>query len=161
MFRSSPLVRGLIAGVAGAIAWFVGMLLFFGPAQIILTDPRLQSAKFLGVFTAEPEPRTNAAPWVLVVGLLIIAVLWACVYVWLSASWFGAWWKRGLKFGVVSWTLMVPWFEFYLPWNVMREPAALVALEMVCWAAVLLLVGLTIAGVEAALRRGSGPVARP
>ena len=28
---------------------------------------------------------------------------------------------------------MVPWFEFYLPWNVMREPAPLVLLEMACW----------------------------
>lgn len=63
------------------------------------------------------------------------------------------WWRRGLRFGLLSWILMVPWFEFYLPWNVLREPAALVALEMLCWAGVLLLVGITIAGVEAALRR--------
>jgi hypothetical protein len=36
---------------------------------------------------------------------------------------------------------MVPWFEFYLPWNVLWEPAPLVALA--CWAGVLLGVGLT------------------
>lgn len=153
MSISNPIARGIVSGVAGAVAWFAGMLFFFGPAQIILTDPRLQSAKFLAVFTANPAPRMNAAPWMLAAGLLVINVLWSCVYVWLSANWAGPWWKRGLKFGVVSWTLMVPWFEFYLPWNVMREPTALVALEMVCWAAVLLLVGLTIGGVEAALRR--------
>lgn len=47
---------------------------------------------------------------------------------------------------------MVPWFEFYLPWNVLREPASLVALEMLCWAGGMLLVGVTIAGVESALR---------
>src|SRR3970040_598951 len=48
---------------------------------------------------------------------------------------------------------MVPWFEFSLPWNVLLEPEPLVALELVCWAGVLVLVGLTIAGVEAALGR--------
>jgi hypothetical protein len=62
-------------------------------------------------------------------------------------------WRRGLRFGFVGWLLMAPWFEFYLPWNVLREPAPLVALELACWAAVLLGVGLAISGVEAALRR--------
>jgi hypothetical protein len=48
---------------------------------------------------------------------------------------------------------MVPWFEFYLPWNVLREPNALVMLEVVCWAGVMTVVGLTIAGVEQVLAR--------
>jgi hypothetical protein len=78
---------------------------------------------------------------------------WGVLYVWLSPAWPDRWWKRGLRFAVVSWVLVVPWFEFYLPWNVMREPALLVLLEMVCWAAVFTGVGLTIAGVDALLRR--------
>lgn len=41
---------------------------------------------------------------------------------------------------------MVPWFEFYLPWNVMHEPATLVLLEAALWLAVLLTVGLAVAG---------------
>ena len=48
---------------------------------------------------------------------------------------------------------MVPWFEFYLPWNVLLEPFPLVALELICWAAVLLVVALTIAGVDQLFRR--------
>jgi hypothetical protein len=36
---------------------------------------------------------------------------------------------------------------------VLLEPEPLVALELACWAGVLALVGLTIAGVEAALGR--------
>jgi hypothetical protein len=55
--------------------------------------------------------------------------------------------KRGLKFGLVAWALMVPWFEFYLPWNVMHEPLLPVLLEMILWLGVLLSVGLAIAGV--------------
>jgi len=154
MLTSSRWVRGLIAGLAGGLAWFVGTLLFFGPAQAILTDPKLQSAKLLDAFAGEPAPRTGDAPWLLAIMLLGIGVLWGWVYVWLSDAWPGAWWKRGLRFGVVGWVLMVPWFELYLPWNVLREPAPLVALELACWMGVLLGVGLTIAGVERALRRG-------
>ncbi len=157
MFNSFPWVRGILAGLAGGVAWFVGILLFFAPAQALLTDPDLQSAKFLTAFTAEPAPRTSDAPWLLVVGLLGIGVLWGWVYVWLSGTWAGAWWSRGLRFGVVGWALMAPWFEFYRPWNVLWEPAPLVALELACWAGVLLGVGLTIAGVEAALGRGAQP----
>jgi hypothetical protein len=63
------------------------------------------------------------------------------------------WWQRGLRFAALAWALMVPWFEFYLPWNVLREPPALVMLEMVCWAGVMTLVGLTIAAVDALLER--------
>lgn len=31
--------RGSIAGLAGGAAWGVGLLVMFGPAQAILTDP--------------------------------------------------------------------------------------------------------------------------
>ncbi|HZM16658.1 MAG TPA: hypothetical protein VFE28_11705 [Candidatus Krumholzibacteria bacterium] len=152
MLRSSSWVRGLIAGLAGGVAWLGGTFLFFAPAQAILGDPARQSAKLLAAFADEPGPRATQAPWLLAVGLLSVGVLWGWVYAWLSGPWSGSWWKRGLRFGVVGWVLMVPWFEFYLPWNVLWEPAALVALEFVCWALVLLVVGLVIAGVEAALR---------
>ena len=146
-------LRGLVAGLAGGVAWLAAMLLIFGPAQRILTDPELQSAKFLAAFGGTPPPRMSAAPWVVPAGILAIAVLWGFLYVGLTRSWTGALWRRGLRFGGIAWVLMVPWFEFYLPWNVMREPAPLVALEMACWLGVLLCVGLAIAGVERALRR--------
>lgn len=151
---TSPWVRGFVAGLSGGLAWFVGIQLFFGPAQAVLADPGLQSAKLLTVFSTEPLPRTIEAPWLLPGTLLILGVFWGLVYVWLAHGWPGPWWGRGLRFGVVGWVLMVPWFEFYLLWNVLREPALLVALELACWAGVLLGVGLTISGVDAALSRG-------
>ena len=49
---SSPWLRGALAGVAGGIAWLLGIFLIFGPAQPILTDPDLQSSKMLGAFTS-------------------------------------------------------------------------------------------------------------
>jgi hypothetical protein len=51
---------------------------------------------------------------------------------------------RGLAFGAVAWALFTPWFEFYLPWNLMLEPTLLVLLEMLCWAGIMLLVGVAI-----------------
>lgn len=151
--RTPQWARGLFAGLAGGVAWILGMLVFFSPAQKILASPSLQSPKFLAAFTADPLPRIDASPWFLPAAVLSIGVLWGWVYVWIASAWSGAWWKRGLRFGITAWVLMAPWFEFYLPWNVMHEPAPLVALELVCWAGVILSVGLTIAGIEAALAR--------
>jgi hypothetical protein len=156
-------IRGALAGAAGGIAWMIGIVLFFGPAQALLTDPERQSAQMLAAFTGDPGPRVQDAPWMLVAGLLVIGILWGWVYAWLSqqgAAWDAPWWARGAKFAAVGWVLMVPWFEFYLPWNVLHEPAPLVALEMACWAGVLLCVGLAIAGADHALRR-VWPPARP
>ena len=146
-------LRGLIAGAAGGLAWFLGIMVVFGPAQAILADPNRQSAKFLAVFTSEPLPRMSEAPWLVPAGLLIIGMLWGLMYAWLGREWRLSWWHRGVRFGVLGWVLMVPWFEFYLPFNVLREPAPLVIVEMICWLIVLVAVGMTIAGVESLLRR--------
>jgi hypothetical protein len=149
-----PWVRAGFAGLLGGAVWRIGMDYIFGPAQGLLADPERQSAKMLAVFSLQsPAPRMYAAPWLIWAGLICIGVAWGWAYLLMTKTSTSAWWKRGLRFVAVSWILMVPWFEFYLPWNVLREPAALVLLEMLCWAGVLLLVGLTIAGVEAALRR--------
>lgn len=149
-------LRALGAGLAGGVAWLAGLILFFGPAQALLSDPGLQSPKFLYVMRElEPLPHVAGAPWVLPVGVLAIGVLYGSVYRFVRRAFPGRpWWSKGLRFGAVAWALMVPWFEFYLPWNVMREPIPLVILEMVLWLGVLLIVGLAIAGVsESGLRR--------
>jgi hypothetical protein len=54
----------------------------------------------------------------------------------------GGWLKKGLTFGVINWLLMIPWFEFYLTYNVMREPLNLVFLEGFLWLCTLICVGL-------------------
>lgn len=149
-------LRGPLAGLAGGVAWLVGLLLFFGPAQRILANPAHQSAKFLAVFAeVEPLPRTAGSLWVLVAGVLTIGMLYGVVFARLGPALPERGWRKGISFGLVAWALMVPWFEFYLPWNVMHEPLALVLLEMVLWALVLQLVGLTIALVHGALTPGA------
>lgn len=151
---SRPLVRGGVAGLAGGVAWLAGIFIFFGSVQTVLGNPELQSGKMLEAFSpgSVHPPRVVQSPAILPVGLLAIGLLWGWLYAWIASTWPGSWTRRGVRFGLVAWVLMVPWFEFYLPWNVLREPAALAALEMICWFLVLQGVGLTIAGVEAFMR---------
>src|SRR4028118_2395253 len=53
------------AALAGALAWGAGMQLFFGPAQALLADERLQSPKMDAIFMMEPAPRIVTDPWLL------------------------------------------------------------------------------------------------
>jgi len=136
--------RILIGGVLAATAWWAGLLLVFGPAQSLLSDPARQSAKFLAAFTDPPLPRMAEHPETLLVGLLIVGWFHAGVFAALEPKLSGGILRKGITFGVIAWALMVPWFEFYLPWNVMREPLGLVALEGLCWLGVQLGVGLVL-----------------
>lgn len=142
------LLRILVSGLAAAAAWWVGLLVVFGPAQAILADPESQSPKFLSAFTEPPLPRMAEQPEILPLGLLLIGLIYASTYEWLGARLSGGRIRSGVTFGFLAWALMVPWFEFYLPWNVMREPLPLVLLETLCWLLVLLVVGIAISVVH-------------
>ena len=150
-----------VGGLAVAVAWYVGLRVVFGSAQRWLANPDLQSDKFLAVFTRiEPLPRMAESSAVLIGGLVVVGLFVAAAYALVSPGMTGSPWRRGSRFGLVAWLLMVPWFEFYLPWNVMHEPAILVALEMVLWGVVLQGVGLAVATAFAVLARpaaGSHP----
>lgn len=138
-------IRIFVSGLSGGIAWIAGMWLFFGPAQRILADRELQSAKFVTVMEQlEPLPRIAGNMWIIFVGLLVIGIIHSIVFSIVAPGFSGNSVQKGVKFGFISWALMIPWFEFYLPWNVMHEPVLLVLLEALCWALVLLLVGITI-----------------
>lgn len=151
--RLRPILQVLLGGLAGAVAWWAGLLLVFGPAQAMLADPSLQSAKFLSAFMEPPLPRMAGNPAILSGGLLLVALIHAAVYATLHPKLNGSAWRRGASFGLIAWALMVPWFEFYLPWNVMLEPWPLVLLEVACWLLVLLAVGVTIAFTHAGVDR--------
>ncbi|MEM7485531.1 MAG: hypothetical protein AAF348_10010 [Bacteroidota bacterium] len=140
------LLQIFTSGVMGGIAWIVGMIVFFGPAQSILANPKLQSAKFIAVMEhIEPLPRMRGNIWIIIVGLLSIGLIYSLVFSFVGQKLSGNSFQKGMKFGLISWGLMVPWFEFYLPWNVMHEPTLLVFLEAFCWVLVLMLVGISIA----------------
>jgi hypothetical protein len=137
-------VRILRAAVAGAIAWWAGLMGIFGAAQGVLGHPALQSQKLNAVFEMPPPPRIAVDPWLLPLGIFVVALIHSIVFAYIRRALPNGIVARGLAFAAVSWALMVPWFEFYLPWNLFLEPALLVALEMLCWAGVLALVGVAI-----------------
>jgi hypothetical protein len=82
------------------------------------------------------------APSVVWKGLLVVGLMAALAFYIINPGLKGRWAKRGLMFGAVHWLLMVPWFEFYLPYNVMLEPMSLVLLESVLWLCITICLGL-------------------
>ncbi len=133
------------SGIAGGLAWQAGMLVFFGPAQIVLASPSYQSGKLNAVFqTLAPLPRTHDQPWLLLPGLIGISCIYVVVYDSVRHALKGSVWRRAVRFGTILWAVMVPWFEFYLPWNVLHEPPLLVLLECLCWFGVMQFVALAI-----------------
>lgn len=75
-------------------------------------------------------------------GFMAIGFIVASAFLLLNDKLPGGWLKRGLLFGVVHWMLMTPWFEFYLPYNVMNEPLMLALFEAVLWLCVTLCIGV-------------------
>jgi hypothetical protein len=145
--RKGGMIAATLAGLAGGVAWIAGVVVLFTPAQAVLADPAYQSAKFLSVLgELEPLPRVASRPWLFPAGVALIGILYGHVYAGIRGSLGSGAWRRGTRFGIVAWALMAPWFEFYLPWNVMHEPAPLVLLELLLWAGVLAGVGLATAG---------------
>ena len=138
-------LRYPVLALAASVGWFAGFLVSFTPAQAILANPARQSEKLLAVFfSIPPTPRIDRpqefAGLILVLGAFL-ALGWGLLRLDRGRP---AWW-RGLRFGAIAWLLMVPWFELYLPWNVLHEPMDLVLLEAFCWWVTLSLSGLTMA----------------
>lgn len=143
MFR-----RSIAILTAGAV-WFGALTLFFvlSGAQSLLADPSLQSEKFIRAFSEDPLPLAAESPYVLPLGFFFCGALAAAVFSYLNGKIEDGLVRKGLIFGAIQWALMVPWFEFYLPHNVMREPLPLVLLEMALWLGVMLTVGLWVSFV--------------
>lgn len=123
---------------------WAGLQLFFisSGAQNILGNSAHQSSKFINAFIAEPLPRMAIDSSVLTWGLFVVGFLLAIAFLIVNTYLKGGWLKRGLVFGMVHWLVMTPWFEFYLPYNVMLEPLMLVLLEAFLWLCVALVLGL-------------------
>jgi hypothetical protein len=90
----------------------------------------------------ETLPRMANDPAFLWKGFFICGLFVALAFTIVDANMNGSWLKKGALFGVLNWLLMTPWFEFYLPYNVMNEPLSLVMLEGMLWLFTLLLTGI-------------------
>lgn len=139
------MIRNASALILAGPIWWIGIMIFFilSGAQGILANPEYQSEKFIQVFsTVPPPPRAVENPYFIWIGMFVIGLFPACVFLYLNRLLSGAWWQRGLKYGLIHWALITPWFEFYLPYNVMHEPLPLVLLETFLWLLVALFLGL-------------------
>jgi hypothetical protein len=114
----------------------------------ILLDPTIQSEKLIAVWTRiEPLPLVVASPGPIVAGLLILGVVHAGLYRWLSPAWPPGPGARGLRFALLVFVLSHVFWEFFTPFNQFGEPLPLVALELGFWAIVALAEGFAIAAV--------------
>lgn len=133
--------RAVLAGLAGGLIWILSLFVVFGPAQRILQDPARQSEKMLAAFAGTPPPRMAEAMWIVPVGLLVIGIGFGLAYHLVVPAMPRGIAASGRRFGLLLWLIAIPWFEFYLPWNVLREPASLALLELACWFVTMQLVG--------------------
>lgn len=137
--------RYLLLFSGTGVAWYYAMQLFFvwSGAQSVLANPQYQGDKFIKNFIEyEPLPYMAFDKWFVLKGLVFVGALSAIAFVILAQHMKGGRVKRGLKFGLVHWLLMTPWFEFYLPYNVMHEPVILVLLECALWLCVAIVTGM-------------------
>lgn len=132
---SEPFRKLLALLLCGFIHYF-GLLLFFvfSGAQAILANAAYQSPKFLNAFFGPENPPRMAEDSALIYkGFFLVGLCFAGTFILLNQRLSGNWLRKGFFFGCIAWLMMIPWFEFYLPYNVMREPLSLVVLESALW----------------------------
>ncbi|HEX3387205.1 MAG TPA: hypothetical protein VHS53_18525 [Mucilaginibacter sp.] len=125
--------------------WRAGLKVFFvyTGAQSILANPKYQDKKMLDIFfRLQPPPRVSQNGWLLLEGFFITGFFMAIAFNTINLNLSGNWLRKGLLLGFIAWLLVIPWFEFYLPYNVMNEPLGLVVFECLLWFGVMLLTGL-------------------
>jgi len=140
------LLRKLLVWPVCALMWRAGLSIFFGytGAQSILANPKYQAQKMLDIFfKMQPPARDEQNSWLLIEGFFVTGLFMAIALNIINRGLKGGWLKRGLLMGCIAWMLVIPWFEFYLPYNLMREPLPLVFLEGLLWFGVMMLVGLS------------------
>lgn len=143
--RSLQPARVILGAIVGAVGWQAGFTLFFGPIQGYLGDPALQSAKFISMFADDPRPWTSEIAWLMPVALLVISLFYSIAYGIVRPALPGSGLKKGLLFGFLLFAIASTWFEFFTPFNLMREPLPLVALELVAWYLTMTAAGLAFA----------------
>jgi hypothetical protein len=139
-------MRRILVWPTCALMWRVGLKVFFvyTGAQSILSNPHYQSEKMMKVFfNIQPAPRTSEEPWLLLGGFFITGFFMAAAMIFINERLSGNWLKKGLTLGGIAWLFVIPWFEFYLPYNVMHEPLPLVLLEGLLWLGVMIMIGIS------------------
>ena len=148
------MLRTLIAGLAGGLAFNLAMLFTFRAigfgwdGQGILITAAMQSPKLIAVWTSlEPLPMIVSNPLPIISGLVLFGVGHAFVYRWLSPAWPAGITPRALRFAGLQFFMVFMFWEFFTPFNQFGEPLPLVALELVFWGVIALTEAFVIAAI--------------
>jgi len=143
------MVGRFLGDIAGGISMnlvllFTFRLLGFGwNGDGILLKSSSQSEKLIAVWTEiEPIPLivNNPVP-------IIIGVIHAYLFSWLSTSWPKGIANRSLRFAGIVFILTFLFWEFFTPSNMFGEPLHLISLELVFWALIAVADGLAISAI--------------
>jgi len=148
---TTDLARRVVAGlVGGLLATGVGYALFdWSPLSRVIMDPQLQSPKLLKVWREiQPLPLLITNPALLIGLYAVLGVAHSLVYRAISGSLGKGMVRKGVSFGLIIWIFQYVFFEYFTPFNLFGEPAALVVLELGIWLIVALVEGLAIAALS-------------
>jgi hypothetical protein len=146
-------VKFMACTLLAAASLLFGLIVFFGPAQKILTSPEYQSEKVLKIFfELTPPPRISFQPSAAWLGFLLIGMAHATAFL-LTDRPERARTRQALITGFVIWLLMATWFEYWILWNIMAEPVRLIALELLLWLVTCVLEGFVLVYACAAIDR--------
>jgi len=150
----NPILRTLIAGLAGGAVLNLVMLLTFRLIGFgwngggILLDPSVQSQKLIAAWTQiEPLPLVVSHPPPIVIGLMLFGMGHALIYRWLSPAWPSGITARAMRLAALIFFLSFVFWEFFTPFNQFGEPFLLIGLELTFWAVIAILEALAIASV--------------
>lgn len=144
----------ILAGLAGGVSLNLTMLLTFRLLGFgwngggILLDPAIQSSKLIAVWTQlEPLPLILSNPATVIIGLILFAIAHAFIYDWLAHAWPNGITARALRMALLLFLLSYLFWEFFTPFNQFGEPALLIGLQLLFWAAIAIAEAFAIAAV--------------
>lgn len=150
----NPILRTIVAGLAGGLALNVAMLLTFRLIGFgwngggILLDPSIQNEKLIAVWTKiRPLPLVVSNPAPVVFGFILFGIGHAFIYRWLSNAWPSGVAARGVRFAALLLFLSFFFWEFFTPFNQFGEPLLLIGLELIFWTIIAVAEAFTIASI--------------
>jgi len=150
----NPILRTIVAGLAGGLALNVAMLLTFRLIGFgwngggILLDPSIQNEKLIAVWTKiSPLPLVVSNPAPVVFGFILFGIGHAFIYRWLSRGWPSGVAARGVRFAALLLFLSFFFWEFFTPFNQFGEPLLLIGLELIFWTIIAVAEAFTIASI--------------
>jgi hypothetical protein len=138
---------GLSGILAGAAFSLLSGLTFYdiGVRSGILFNPINQSAKVLAVV---PGMVMVQAPYIIFAGWTVMLVGYAFLFNHISVLWPRGYGQRLWRLTLLIWFFSLLFFEFQGPFNLLREPLPLLALELLFWAVCALGASLVIVAIN-------------